>query len=84
MPGNEPLLVRVPLSAHPDIDVARGVAEHYDLDRVVVWFVTNDGRDGYVSYGRDRALCNDTRRLADRMYDAAREYLTAESHGKED
>ena len=52
---------------HPTIDDARGLARSYGLDRVVIYFQTGDGRNGYASFGKTRELCYSTKAIADQM-----------------
>lgn len=58
----------------PRVDDARSLAEWYGLRRCIIWFA-QDERHGYASYGATRLLCDDTRSLADRMFDVAEEHL---------
>lgn len=53
----------------PSIGEARRLAMKHDLQRCIVFFTAADGRAGYVSYGKTRALCEGTRRVADAMWD---------------
>ncbi len=53
----------------PSIGEARTLATKHDLERCIVFFTTADGRAGYVSYGKTRALCGGTQLIADAMWD---------------
>ena len=51
------------------IDEAKNLAAQYGLVRVIVYFEQADGKIGYTSYGKTKALCEGTRRIADGMWD---------------
>ena len=51
------------------IDEAKNLAAQYGLVRVIVYFERDDGMVGYTSYGKTKALCKGTRRIADKMWD---------------
>ena len=58
----------------PKVAAARDFGEKFKAKQVIVLFVTED-KMGVVSYGRTRALCNDAKRLGDRVYDALSEAI---------
>lgn len=62
-------------TGHPTLQTARSLAKRYGLERCVVFFVKGD-RFGYASYGKDEATCEDTRRMADAMYEVAEAHLS--------
>ena len=53
----------------PDVPTARKVAERYEADMVVIYFVKK-GVHGYSSYGRNAQFCRTARRLGDEFYNA--------------
>lgn len=61
----------------PEVAVARDAAaalakvHGQGVDRCIVLYTTDDGRIGYASFGRDRKLCAEARKIADAAYDAA-------------
>lgn len=55
----------------PTISDVRRICKRDGLERAVLVFVTGAGEIGYASYGVDRAICADTRKLADVLYDEA-------------
>lgn len=59
----------------PTIAETKQLAQKYGLRRCIVLFETDDGRPGYVSYGKTKALCDDTVPIADAMFDVLSEKL---------
>lgn len=57
----------------PEVAVARDVAAkiNKNVDRVIILYTTDDGRMGYASYGKTKPLCEQTRKLADAVYERA-------------
>ena len=53
----------------PSIGEARSLATKHDLQRCIVFFTTADGHVGYASYGKTRALCEGTQRIADDLWE---------------
>lgn len=66
----------------PEVAVARDAASCLQaatgspVNRCVLLFTTADGKIGYASYGQDRALCAETKQLADVLFDAARQWFS--------
>ena len=54
----------------PEVAACRDFARQFDADRVVILYTTHDGKLGSASYGETRALCAETKRLADAAYAA--------------
>jgi len=48
------------------IHEARRLAKEAGADRLVIFYVTEDGKYGVTSYGRTKSLCAATRRWVDR------------------
>lgn len=48
-------------------------------NRVVVLYTMPDGRIGYASYGATRTLCDQTRGIADELYERAADLLSEEA-----
>jgi hypothetical protein len=61
--------------SHPTIEAAKAIAERYGLDRIVIYFQTGEGRNGYASYGKTKDLCDSTQKIAERMLHVAEESL---------
>ncbi len=57
------------MPTYPNITDARRLAVTHNLKRCVIFFTGPDGRIGYASYGKTKALCASTRRVADGMWD---------------
>lgn len=57
------------MANHPEVDDARKLGKRDGLKRCIVFFVTDEGKYGYASWGRTKRLCDDTRDLADEMYE---------------
>jgi len=53
----------------PQVAHARSFARKFGADRVVILYTTPAGKAGYASYGKTRALCAATKRLADGLFD---------------
>jgi len=63
---------------HPDSQDAQQIAEAYDEDEVIVFYVDRDSDTfGYASYGATSSLCDHAIALGNRLYDAARSFLAA-------
>ncbi len=61
----------------PEVAVARDAAGKFGADRCVVLYTLPDGRIGYASYGSTKPLCDETKRLADKLYDRAMAFFSA-------
>ena len=55
----------------PKVAAARDFAQKFGANRVVILYTTADDQMGYASYGETKSLCARTKRLADRIYEAA-------------
>jgi len=58
-----------------EVAVARNAAQQLSADRVVIVYTTSSGQFGYASYGRDKSLCANAKRLGDVLFERTREYL---------
>jgi len=57
----------------PEVAVARDAAKKLNAEMCVVLYVDlRKGQMGYASYGKTRALCDETKKLADHCYAAAK------------
>lgn len=54
----------------PEVAAARDFAAKFGCDRVIILFTTPAQKMGFASYGATTALCDETKTLADRAYDA--------------
>ena len=55
--------------SRPTVSTAERLGKLHRVSRViVVWVDDEAGEMGYASWGKDRATCEDTRRLADELY----------------
>lgn len=54
----------------PEVAATRDFGEKFGADRVIVIYTTPQGKLGYASWGETRALCANTKRLAEVAYDA--------------
>lgn len=76
----------------PEVQVARDAAQRLgELSKArtamcVVLYIQDDGRAGYVSYGRTSGLCGVARRLADRLFEEMQQAhdMIGESHIRHD
>lgn len=76
----------------PEVKVARDAAQRLGTlaggraAMCVVLYTLDDGRCGYVSYGRTSALCGMARRLADDLFEHAQDahHRIADSHVRHD
>lgn len=64
-----------------EVQVARdaaaklGVLAKTTVAQVVITYVTTDGRLGSITYGATKPLCDETKKLGDKLYDKAMEYF---------
>lgn len=58
----------------PTINEARAIAKKHSLPSLIFLFMTNEGRQGYVSYGRNPRLCDATRKFADTVFEFIEKY----------
>jgi hypothetical protein len=49
----------------PEVAAARDFGNRFGADRVVIFYTLPDGRFGWASYGKTRALCAETRKIAE-------------------
>ncbi len=64
---------------HPEVAAARDFGKKFGKDRVIIIHVNDATGDmGYASYGRTRALCDDTKRLADATFEAVQKVMRDE------
>jgi len=61
-----------------EVAVARDAAQRLNADRVVIVYTTSNGQFGYASYGRDKNLCAEAKRLGDVLFERTREHLENE------
>ncbi len=55
----------------PEVAAARDFANKFGAERVVIVHVNDStGKMGFVTYGANRALCDDTKRLGEAAYNA--------------
>lgn len=60
----------------PKVAEARDLAKKYGKTRVIIFMIDDDkGTMEYASYGKDKALCSDARKLADVAYKAIYDHL---------
>jgi hypothetical protein len=59
----------------PEVAVARDAAKRLGADRIVLTYTTKAGQIGYASYGETKALCAETKRLADRLHDESMQFF---------
>lgn len=59
----------------PEVAVARDFGKKFNAHRVVILYTTKDGGFGYASYGETKALCAETKKIADVAYKAVYSYL---------
>lgn len=64
----------------PEVAIARDAAKRFDADRVVIIYTNKNGQIGYASYGETKALCAETKRLGDRLFDEAMEFFEESDH----
>jgi hypothetical protein len=62
----------------PEVAAARDFGKKFGADQVIVLFRLADGRLGYASYGKTRALCDATKELADAALEAVEGKLRAQ------
>jgi hypothetical protein len=65
----------MPWNPSPQVAAARDAAKALGADRVVIVFTTPEGRFGYASFGRDKALCANARKLGDRLYEEVERFF---------
>jgi len=58
----------------PKVAQARYFAERFKKKQVIILSIDDDEKLEYASYGRDKALCNTAKIIADIAYDAIMEY----------
>lgn len=63
----------------PEVAAARDFANKFGCRRVIVLCEQEDGRFGYVSYGKTRKLCDGTKRIADALLGEFEYELIAEN-----
>lgn len=59
----------------PEVALVRDAANKLGADRAVIVYTTPSGQIGYASYGSTKALCAETKTLADRLYATAMRYF---------
>ena len=61
----------------PKVAEARDLAKKYGKTKVIIFMIDDDaGTMEYASFGKDKAMCNDAKKLADVAYRAIYEYLS--------
>ncbi len=61
----------------PEVAAARHFGKKFGADRVIIFYTTPSGQFGYVSYGQTPALCGETRRVAETLYQKVGETFSA-------
>lgn len=59
----------------PEVALARDAAKKLGANRVVILFTTAEDKIGYASYGETRALCDETKKLAEKVYQSGYDWL---------
>ena len=62
----------------PEVKVARDAAQKLDAEMCVVIYVNRKEQIGYASYGRTKALCDETKKLADHCLESAMDWFAFE------
>lgn len=68
----------------PEVQVARdaagrlGAITKATVTQVVIVYITDDGRLGTVTYGKDRQLCAEAKLLGDKLYERTMEHWKGE------
>jgi hypothetical protein len=62
----------------PEVAAARDFGTRFKANRVVITYITEDGKIGYASYGKTKELCAETKRLADALHKTAMEWFETE------
>jgi hypothetical protein len=65
--------------SNPTISDAKRLSVTHTLRRCVILFELDDGRVGYSSYGRTRALCRGTQEVMDEAFDDLERRIRRES-----
>lgn len=66
----------------PEVAVARDAAHRLGANRVVIVYTTDRDQIGFASYGKTRALCDETGPLGRELYARAEKWF-AESYRRE-
>ncbi len=53
----------------PQVAAARDYGTKFGCKQVIVYFVQDDGRVGYASWGKTRELCASAKVIADNVFD---------------
>lgn len=61
----------------PEVAIARDAARQLKANRIVILYMTELDQIGYASYGETKPLCDETRILADVIYEAAMTHYEA-------
>ena len=67
----------------PEVAAARDFGKRFGATRVVIFYTLPDGRVGYASYGKTRALCTSAYHLAETTFSAFEAEALAEMQGGE-
>ena len=53
----------------PQVAAARDFGEKFRADRVIIYYVREDGTYGYASWGKRKALCDEAGKVADDVFE---------------
>ena len=58
----------------PKVADARKIAGEWDKEQIIIFAIDGDEIE-YASYGKNKGLCNEAKRLGDVCFDAIMEYF---------
>ena len=61
------------------VSKAKELAKEYNCKRVIVFFCNDEDRAGYTSYGKNKAVCKDTKFKADCMLETLQDLIEEDS-----
>jgi hypothetical protein len=53
----------------PKVALARDFAKKFDQKMVIIFHIDGAERIGYASYGKNKLLCNEAKKIADTIFD---------------
>jgi len=53
----------------PQVAAARDFGKKFGKNQVIILHFDKDGRVGYASYGETKSLCDNTKKIADKIFD---------------
>jgi len=65
----------MPWNPSPEVAAVRDAAGKLGADRAVIVYTRPDGKMGYASFGRTRALCAQAQALAEDLWPAALDHF---------